>query len=281
MPLTKIKCPHCEAWNEVPVASVTRSRVCPGCGKPVLFRVSENRTTREALLVDREEVSEEGGFSLVELPYLPKALTKGDIDRQRKDPESRLLLLKLAIGGVLLLLLCLVLFLAEGTRYAEVSSDWEGEEPSARAVVQVEKRAEVVGVDVAKGTGGKPAVVRPEPAGERAGAFGALMRERPSRPVLLRVWATTGQQFGGVFGDSDWLRCVELRAAEDPEGAVIHAYVAKTSDAGRAVDFRLRQGGGERQQWTVRVRYPAGAEEPNQVWLDELVADTWDLDGIK
>jgi hypothetical protein len=236
---------------------------------------------REALLVDREEVSEEEGLSLVKLPYLPKALTEREINRQRKDPESRLLLLKLAVGGGVVLLLCAVLLLAEGTRYAEVSPDWRAEEPSARAVVQVEKRAEVVGGDVAKGTGGKAVVGRPEPMGESEGAFGALLRERPSRPVLLRVWATTGQQFGGVFGDSDWLRCVALRAAEDPEGAVIHAYVAKTSDAGRAVEFRLRQGGSERQQWTVRVRYPAGAEEPNQVWLDELVADTWDLDGIK
>lgn len=263
MPLTKMTCPHCEEEIQVPVASVTRSRVCPACGRTVLLNLAGGGQKREALLVQREAILEP---MAVALPYLPKPLTEEEINLQRRDPESRLLLVKLVGGMVSVVLLAGLMVLLQG----DEGSDLAVVEPEVPEVFEVKvEEAPVKEVKVEE--------VKEVAASRGQGGFEVLFRERPRRPVELRVWAKEGSVYGGVFGDSEWLRCVELRSADDPDGRVLRAYAVRTSETGGAVDFRLRQGGSEAQQWVVRVRYPAEAEEPNQVWLDEVVADGWDL----
>ena len=263
MPLTKITCPHCEEEIQVPVASVTRSRVCPACGEMVLLNLSGGVQKRKALLVQREVILEP---MAAELLCLPKPLTEEEINLQRRDPESRMLLVKLVGGMVSVVLLAWLMVMLQGDEGSKLAVV----EPMFPEVLEVKvEEAPVKEVKVEE--------VKEVVASHGQGGFEVLFRERPKRPVELRVWAKEGSVFGGVFGDSEWLRCVELRSADDPDGRVLRAYVVRTSETGGAVDFRLRQGGSEAQQWIVRVRYPAEAEEPNQVWLDEVVADGWEL----
>lgn len=256
-------CPHCEEEIQVPVASVTRSRVCPACGGTVLLNLTGGGQKRAALLVQREAILEP---MAVALPYLPKPLTEEEINLQRRDPESRMLLVKLVGGMVSVVLLAWLLVLLQGDEGSELAVV----EPGVPKVFEVK-------VEEAPVNEVKVEPVKEVVASHGQGGFEVLFRERPKRPVELRVWAKEGSVYGGVFGDSEWLRCVELRSADDPDGRVLRAYVVRTSETGGAVDFRLRQGGAEAQQWIVRVRYPAEAEEPNQVWLDEVVADGWEL----
>lgn len=269
MPLTKMTCPHCEEEFQAAVASVTRSRPCPSCGKEVLLRVAEGSKKRSALLVKREGFSEPMPVAKLGLPYLPQALTEEEVNSQRNDPESRLLLMKLGVGLVGVILLGGLMILANGMEGDEVGGIEEVMSGAGRVVKEEVVVAEVRVPEVKK-------IEAPVAKSGGVKGFEGLFRERPSRPVVLRVWATEGSMYGGVFGDSEWLRCVDLRAADDAEGRVMRAYVVRTSDTGGAVDFLLRQAGSERQQWTVKVRYPPGAEEPNQVWLDELVAGSWE-----
>lgn len=250
----------------MPVASATGSGECPACGEKVVLQMSGIQNERRALLVQREEISEAGLVSAVPLPYLPRALTKSEIDRQRRDPESRVLLakLKMGFGGLIFLIAAMVVLAGDRTFEEEVVEQDEIQFLPQEAKEE-RKVAEVEAPVVKKvGSGG-------------VNEFEVLFRERPSRPVVLRVWATEGTRYGGVFGDSEWLRCVDLKSANDAEGRVLRAYVVRKSDAGGAVDFLLRQAGSERQQWTVKVRYPPDAEEPNQVWLEELVSGSWAL----
>lgn len=260
-----MKCPHCEEGFEVNVASVTRSRACPACGEIVLLQVSGGVKKRKALLTEREEVSEDRPVAEFSLPYPPKALTEEEIDLQRKDPESRMLLAKLMMGfGGLSLAIGAMVYM-EGGGVSEVEVPKVVEETLRQQEVKEERKVEVAEVK---------AVASDVPKG-----FEVLFRERPTRAVVLRVWAKEGSRYGGLFGNSEWLRCVDLRAADDPDGRVLRAYVARTSETGGAVDFRLRQAGPEAQQWTVQIRYPLDAEEPNQVWLDAVVSDGWELAG--
>lgn len=267
MPLTNLTCPHCAKEIELPEAAVTRSSVCPVCGGKVLFEPSGGVSKREAALLPRESIFEP---MAVALPYLPRPLSEQEINLQRRDPASRLLLVKLVGGMVSLALLIGLMVLLQSDEGSEVMAEETKISEKSEAVVE---KVSVLAAKVKEDM----AVVPEVEATQETGSFDTLFSERPKMPVELRVWATEGDVYGGVFGDSEWLRCVELRAADDPKGRLLRAYVVRTSDTGGAVDFRLRQGGAEPLQWTVRVKYPPEAEEPNQVWLEEVVADGWEV----
>lgn len=260
MPLTRISCPHCEEWVEVRLASVTRSRVCPACGESFMVQLSEGRKQRKALLIEQQPAEEEWVSTKNGLPYDSQSLSGEAYERMRLDPELEKLRRKLMGGVILVLLLCGVLI---GVHFRT-------------SVVEEESVKEVA---VAK-TKVPVAVPEPVPVVEAAPDFGdppfaRLFVERPKSPVLLRVWARAGSRYEGLFADSSWVRCVELRPAGNPGGPVLHAYVERKSVKGGEVEFRLRQAGAEALQWTVRVKYPPLAEEPDQVWLEEVVAESW------
>jgi hypothetical protein len=105
--------------------------------------------------------------------------------------------------------------------------------------------------------------------------FAELGVMRPTSPTLMRVWVRPGTHFGGAFADSKRLHCVELRPTEAIEGPVIHAYVEKSSMAGSAVEYCLRDRSRPAYPWTVLVRYPFNVDTGDQVWLERLVSETW------
>ena len=58
MPITLLKCPHCEQDVELNLTSVTRSRDCPNCGKYIIlqFTTKATRMKRKALLTPTKEL---------------------------------------------------------------------------------------------------------------------------------------------------------------------------------------------------------------------------------
>lgn len=265
MPLTRISCPYCEVKVEVQVASVTRSRVCPACGETFVLQLTEGGRKRKALLMERETAEMDWEATKIGLPYSPQALSGEAYERMRLDPELERLRRKFVVG--VLVVLC-----TGGTMVGMY--DWEegGLEAPKKVVMN----------DTAKpALPPKPsAIAAKAEAKEAAPDFGdlpfeQLFEERPKSPVLLRVWARAGDRYSGLFDDPAWVNCVELRPAGEPEGTVIFAYVDRKSVTGGDVGFRMRQVGSEAQKWTVRVKYPPLADEPDQVWLEAVVADSW------
>ncbi len=225
-----------------------------------MVQLSKGSTQRRALLIEQQSAEDDWVATKSGLPYDSQSLAGEAYERMRLDPELEKLRRKLVGGVILVLLLCGVL---TGVHFRGAVED---EEPVKEVAVV---KAEV-----------PVAITEPEPLVEAAPDFGdppfaRLFVERPKSPVLLRVWARAGSRYEGLFADASWVRCVELRPAGQPDGPVLHAYVQRQSVKGGEVEFRLRQAGAEALQWTVRIKYPPLAEEPDQVWLEELVAESW------
>ena len=193
MPLTKMTCPHCEEEIQVPVASVTRLRVCPACGETVLLNLSGGVQKRAALLVQSEAILEPVA---VALPYLPKPLTEEEINLQRRDPESRRLLLKLVVGMVSVILLVGLLVLLEGDEGSEL------------------------------------AVVEPEVASVGAGL--TLLR-RLSSPLAVAM-SGSGPSLFALFADLDQALAAQAELAGELETAGFHSWACALRPAGVMLD---------------------------------------------
>lgn len=105
MPLIRIVCPHCEHSVEVQTTSVTRSRECPDCGKPIIMQVAsrDRKGPLKAVLTPAADALPEDAASGHEPPEdEPKSLGGDPWDRMRHDPEvqSRMLLLKLGVSFI-------------------------------------------------------------------------------------------------------------------------------------------------------------------------------------
>jgi hypothetical protein len=275
MPLTRIVCPHCDERVEVQLASVTRSRICPVCGESFIIQVSDGARKFKALLMDREVSEPEpkpgsaGGESVIGLPYEPQSLAGEAFDRMRMDPELGRLRLRFLQGLAVVVVVGIALVGLD--RLAK-----EDELPELAAPAAVLNQPMVEQPRQPTAVTGEAVSEPVQTAAVEDPAFKALFEERPKHPVQLRVWAKPGQHYDGLFADAGWVRCIELRAAADPDGPVLHAYVERKTVEGGAMDFRLRQRGDEAQRWTVRVKYPPFAETANQVWLDEVVSEDWE-----
>src|SRR4051812_28824512 len=115
MALRQIKCPHCEHEVELDVTSVTESRECPNCGKPIVLQLStkQKRARRTVLMVPSVDPVEKLG----EAPHGdysgPRAL-EGDVhDRMMHDPEVRRNIRRLAWGAGIVVVTIAVLCAAE------------------------------------------------------------------------------------------------------------------------------------------------------------------------
>ena len=101
MPTIHTVCPHCEKNVEFNVTSVTRSRPCTHCGKPVLLQVAA-ATKRKALLVanqDTKSEEEEKGTNSAVDQTAPKVL-EGDVRRRMlHDPEVQASMRQLKWGA--------------------------------------------------------------------------------------------------------------------------------------------------------------------------------------
>ncbi len=110
MPLQKTVCPHCEKNVEFNVTSVTRSRDCPECGKPILLQLASKGAGQKhkALLMPSIETSEQKLDKPEPAGVEPKVL-EGDIRRRMMhDPEVLASLRNLAWGGGIMLALILL-----------------------------------------------------------------------------------------------------------------------------------------------------------------------------
>jgi hypothetical protein len=124
MPLTHLVCPHCEQNVEINVTSVTRSRECPLCAKPIIlqFTTKESRLKRKALLTTTLDTNE----PIAEAAAAPSVQTgdnsgprvlEGDIRRRMlHDPEVQSSARSLVWGGAILG--SLVLLVVLGNHFA-------------------------------------------------------------------------------------------------------------------------------------------------------------------
>jgi DNA-directed RNA polymerase subunit RPC12/RpoP len=112
MPLQKTVCPHCEKTVEFNVTSVTRSRDCPECGKPILLQLASKGAgqKRKALLMPSIEMAEEKLDKPEPTGVEPKVL-EGDIRRRMMhDPEVQNSMQTMAWGsGIVISLILLVI----------------------------------------------------------------------------------------------------------------------------------------------------------------------------
>ena len=121
MPLQKTVCPHCEKTVEFNVTSVTRSRDCPECGKPILLQLASKGAgqKRKALLMPSIEMSEEKLDKPEPTGVEPKVL-EGDIRRRMMhDPEVQTSMRAIAWGGGIVLSLILLVILGSHFHVAD------------------------------------------------------------------------------------------------------------------------------------------------------------------
>ena len=114
MPLIKVVCPHCEKNVEFNVTSVTRSRECPLCGKPIIlqFMTQEKRQKRKALLMPATDALEGASVKPEPVGVEPKVL-EGDIRRRMlHDPEVLASMKQLKWGAVIVLGLIVLMMTA-------------------------------------------------------------------------------------------------------------------------------------------------------------------------
>lgn len=102
-----------------------------------------------------------------------------------------------------------------------------------------------------------------------------FMEKKPTRPVLFRVTAETGNFFGSDFSDPKWLMCIKLQNPANPDAPAIYAYVERQSVLGRETEYWMRLSEGQAMPMTIRLRFPPVATLSNQAWLTDLVAVGW------
>lgn len=104
-----------------------------------------------------------------------------------------------------------------------------------------------------------------------------FMDVRPVTPVLMRVLVEPGDHFNDVFPKSANLICLKLTDPRTKDAPPIYGYATEGTPLGMALEFILRKGATEPQPITVTLKYRADVAggEPNQVLVDELVAEGW------
>jgi hypothetical protein len=101
MAIRRIECPHCQENVELDVTSVTRSRDCPKCGKPIIlqFTSTEKRSKRTALMVPAASPMDKLSEAQHGVHEGPRTL-EGDVyERMAHDPEVRRAQRRLIIGA--------------------------------------------------------------------------------------------------------------------------------------------------------------------------------------
>lgn len=87
MPIINTVCPHCEKSVEFNVTSVTRSRPCTHCGKPILLQVGSKGKHKALLVPSAENAESKEEQAAVADAAVPKVL-EGDVRRRMlHDPE--------------------------------------------------------------------------------------------------------------------------------------------------------------------------------------------------
>ena len=100
---------------------------------------------------------------------------------------------------------------------------------------------------------------------------------RPPIAVTMRVLALPGDRFGGGFADATQFVCVKIINPNDPGGPPLYGYATRNTLVARATEFALRGAGSEPVPLMMRLKYPSLEESnsPDQLWIQELVAEGW------
>jgi hypothetical protein len=108
----------------------------------------------------------------------------------------------------------------------------------------------------------------------------AFLSKRPTEPVFMRVYAQTDSRYEGAFADAKRFLCVKLTNPLNAESPPIHAYAARHTGAGQALDLLLRTSGGEREPLMLMLKHPspvegAAAATQNQVSIESMIDKGW------
>ena len=100
---------------------------------------------------------------------------------------------------------------------------------------------------------------------------------RPPIAVTMRVLALPGDRFAGGFADATQFVCVKIINPNDPGGPPLYGYATRNTLVARATEFALRGAGSEPVPLMMRLKYPSQEESnsPDQLWIQELVAEGW------
>jgi hypothetical protein len=138
---------------------------------------------------------------------------------------------------------------------------------------------------VMEGGGRRLAIVEKTPKGPRvdwaafvgAGDMGwsQFMEERPVLPVTMRVMVSDGFFYENQFGSPRLLKCLELRCVSEPGAPVILGYIERDNTIAQQIEFWLKQSNGAALPLTLRLKYPTNAPSPKQVWISEIVQQSW------
>ncbi len=105
-------------------------------------------------------------------------------------------------------------------------------------------------------------------------SFADLREQRPSKPVLLRVFARQFEYFNFEFSDATKYHCVKL-SSENGEQA-IYGYVERNTTLGDWIESSLATTGPSGAMgFTVKVAFPPKAQSNQCVHLLQVVASRW------
>jgi hypothetical protein len=120
----------------------------------------------------------------------------------------------------------------------------------------------------------------PSFSGEGDMSIKDFLAQKPEEPTLLRVAARLDDYYNFEFQDREQVTC--LRLTDFPETCYFYGYVITTSplikktthlptqDHNAAEDMQTKP-----QPLTIRARFHAGTQSPNQVEILDIVGDGW------
>lgn len=135
-------------------------------------------------------------------------------------------------------------------------------------------------------------VLRPEPGSPYVvdwGSFviysamewGAFVKARPTTPVLFRLEVVPAEHYNYNFLDSRRLLCLKLSNPLNKSAPPLYGYCTRNSTVGRSLDYMTRKNFGEPTRVIVKLRFPPATESdsPDQLWIDEMIAEGWTARG--
>lgn len=97
-----------------------------------------------------------------------------------------------------------------------------------------------------------------------------LRKEKPTEPVLVRAIVQPTEYYN--FGFSDDSRWSSYRLLDPDKMNTVYGYVPSLGE----LDLRLKPNPNEKElRFTLRVRFPDGAQSDNQLIIDEIVSKDW------
>ncbi|MCB1225688.1 MAG: hypothetical protein KDK99_07770 [Verrucomicrobiales bacterium] len=110
--------------------------------------------------------------------------------------------------------------------------------------------------------------------GERSWA--QLKSERPTEPILMRVFVRLGDYYNYEFADDQKYLCVRMLSEDGQD--LVHAYTERGMELATFLIGELGVGNSAMKGFTVRVAYPPNAQSDSCLWLREIVSTRWLLD---